>query len=72
MGPPLELVPSLGLSLGLLFLRFFIFVPAVLSDRNNSVSEFLTMGSQVNNILAHSVEVGAKLSKEDLSEMLPL
>jgi len=40
-----ELNPNLGLSPDLLFLRFFsIFVPAVLSDRNDSWSEFLTMG----------------------------
>jgi hypothetical protein len=34
---PLELDPNLGVSLGLLFLRLFsTFLPAVLSDRNNS------------------------------------
>jgi hypothetical protein len=36
---------NLGLSLELLFLRLFsIFVPAVLSDRNNYESEVLTVG----------------------------
>jgi hypothetical protein len=39
MESPLELDPTFVLFLGLLFLRLFsIFVPAVLSDRNNSES----------------------------------
>jgi hypothetical protein len=38
---PLELDPTLGLLLDLLFLRLlFISIPAVLSDRNNYESEF--------------------------------
>jgi hypothetical protein len=37
----------LSLSLNLLFLRLFsIFVPAALSNRNNSGPEFLTVGWQ--------------------------
>ena len=45
--PLLELDPNLGLSLDLLFLRLFsIFFPVVLSDRNNSGSELLTVGWQ--------------------------
>jgi hypothetical protein len=44
---PLELDPILSLSLNLLFLRLFsIFVPAALSNRNNSGPEFLTVGWQ--------------------------
>ena len=39
MGPPLELVPTLGLLLDLLFLRLFsISIPVILSDRNNYMS----------------------------------
>jgi hypothetical protein len=39
--------PNLGLSLDILSLSLFsIFVPAVLLDRNNSASEFLTVGWQ--------------------------
>ena len=45
--PLLELDPNLGLSLDLLFLRLFsIFFPVVLSDRNNSGLELLTVGWQ--------------------------
>ena len=48
LGAPIELDPNLGLSLDLLFLRlFFSCVPAVLSDRNNSESEFLTVAWQL-------------------------
>jgi hypothetical protein len=40
--------PNLGLSLDLFSLRLFsIFVLAVLLDRNNSDSEFLTVGWQL-------------------------
>jgi hypothetical protein len=40
-----ELDPNLGLSLDLLSIRLLsIFVPVVHSDRNNSESEFLTLG----------------------------
>jgi hypothetical protein len=47
LGPPFELHPTLDLSLDLLFLRlFFIFVPAVLSNKNNYGSELLTVGWQ--------------------------
>ena len=47
--PTLDMGPNLGLSLvDFLFLRpFSIFVPSVLLDRNNSGSEFLTVGSQL-------------------------
>jgi hypothetical protein len=39
--PPLELDPTLDLSLDLLFLRLLsISIPTVLSDRNNYGSEF--------------------------------
>jgi hypothetical protein len=42
LGPLIEL--DLGLLLDLLFLRLFsTFVPAILSDRNNYGSEFLTV-----------------------------
>jgi hypothetical protein len=45
LGPPLKLDPNLGLSFDLLFFRLFsIFVPAILSDGNNSQSEYLTVG----------------------------
>jgi hypothetical protein len=41
LGLPLELDPTLGHSLDLLFLRLlFISIPAVLSDKNNCGSEF--------------------------------
>jgi hypothetical protein len=41
LGPPLELDPTLGLSLNLLFLRLLsISIPADFSDRNNYGSEF--------------------------------
>jgi hypothetical protein len=41
LGPPLELDPTLGLSLDFLFLRLFsISIPVVLSDRNSYGSEF--------------------------------
>jgi hypothetical protein len=43
LGPPLELDPNSDLSLDLLFIRLiFIFVPAILSYRNNYGSELLT------------------------------
>ena len=43
---PLQLGPTLGQSLDLLFLRLFsMSIPAVLSDRNNYESEF-TVGWQ--------------------------
>ena len=45
--PLIELDPNLGLSLDLLFLRLFsIFFAVVLSDRNNSGLELLTVGWQ--------------------------
>jgi hypothetical protein len=41
MGPSLGLDATLGLLLALLFLRlFYIFVPVILTDRNNYGSEF--------------------------------
>jgi hypothetical protein len=40
MGPSLELDPTLGLSMDLLFLRLLsISIPVILSDRNNYGSE---------------------------------
>ena len=40
LGPPLELDPTLGLSLNLLFLRLLsISISVILSDRNNYGSE---------------------------------
>jgi hypothetical protein len=40
MGPPLELDPTLGLSLDIFFLRLLIIsIPTILSDRNNYWSE---------------------------------
>ena len=48
LGVSPELDLSLGLPLDLLFLRLFsTFVPTVFSDRNNSGSEFLTVGWQL-------------------------
>ena len=47
LGSPLELDPTLGQLLEILFLRLLsISIPAVLSDRNNYGSEFLTLGWQ--------------------------
>jgi hypothetical protein len=41
VGPPLELDPSLGLLLDLLFLRLLsISIPVIFSDRKNYGSEF--------------------------------
>ena len=51
MEPPLELDPKLGWSLNCLFLSVFIFVPAVLLNRNNSGSEFLTVEWQPHPLL---------------------
>ena len=40
IGPPLDLDPTLGLSLDLLFLRLLsISIPVIISDRNNYGSE---------------------------------
>jgi hypothetical protein len=43
--PPLELIPNMELALDFLPLRlFYIFVPVVPSNRNDSGSELLTVG----------------------------
>jgi len=60
LGTPLELDPTMGMSLDLLFLRFFsILVPAVLSDRNSYGSEFLTVGWQPHPSLVFLLDVGS-------------